>query len=535
MVVAPAVLLNRSNAAPARDISGTTLQSAILPVGLPGYRRLRETHPWTSVVRLDLAPARHGREDRRRGLVTVVQLTDLHVTDVQNPMRFEYLDRLNRTSHRPQELLGPQATAALVRRVNGLVGGPFTGRPVDAVMTTGDNTDNQAGTELEWVLTLLAGGVVRPNSGAGDGFDGVAGSGLSEYWQPDSPTMDRYKARGFPYVPGLLDAATKSFESPGLDAPWLFTMGNHDVVANGMLGNRPYVESWCTGDRKVFSAQCDASYRLAARLATVRAGDDVGDLLEDVARAGETRQVQADAARCPVVGEDYVRLLHDPRFTGSGPVGHGYDAAAGADRLYYSYELAPGVLAVSLDTTNLAGGFTGSVGAGQLAWLTTELERAADKYVIVFSHHPSTDMDNLAPDPRVPGERRNGGRDLADVLHRFPNVMAWVNGHTHKNRITPHRHKDPRRSFWEINTASHVDAPQQARVIELGANDDGTVSLFTTMVDAESPAAAAYDDLSPAGLASLCRELAYNDLAYLDRSGRREDRNTELLLVDPLS
>ena len=74
-----------------------------------------------------------------------------------------------------------------------------------------------------------------------------------------------------------------------------------------------------------------------------------------------------------------------------------------------------------------------------------------------------------------------------------------------------------------------------AATVELATNRDGTVSLFTTMVDADSPAGSAYGDLSPRGLASLHRELAHNDPAYLDRRGLSSDRNTELLLVDPLS
>jgi metallophosphoesterase (TIGR03767 family) len=317
--------------------------------------------------------------------------------------------------------------------------------------------------------------------------------------------------------------------------PWLLTTGNHDAVANGMLENLPYVEDWCGGSRKVFSAHCDATLHLAARLGRVRAGDDVGDLIETVARAGQTRTVHADERRLPLSGDDYVRMLHDPRFTGVGPIGHGYARDATADRLYYARPVAPQVVAISLDTTNQAGGFTGSVGSTQLRWLADELAAAHDRYVVVFSHHPSTAMDNLAPDPRTPADSRHGGQELIDLLHRFPQVVAWVNGHSHCNQITAHRHGDPRRSFWEINSASHVDAPQQARIIELAGNRDGTLSLFTTMVDADSAAESPYDDLSPRGLASLYRELAFNDPAYLDRRGLPSDRNTELLLVDPLS
>ena len=123
---------------------------------------------------------------------------------------------------------------------------------------------------------------------------------------------------------------------------------------------------------------------------------------------------------------------------------------------------------------------------------------------------------------------------LSMLLHRFPNVLAWINGHSHRNRITPHQASDPCKSFWEINSASHVDAPQLARVIEVARNGDGTVSVFTTMIDSDSPLEAGYDDLSLPGLASLYRELSYNDPAYRDRRGSSRDRNTELILADPL-
>lgn len=529
-----AMLLERHSYAEVPVVAGTTLESTVAPRGTFGYRRLGDAAPWRMVVRDDLARPRRGRENRREGLATVVQVSDLHVTDVQNPMRFEYIDRINSTGHRPQELLGMHGTAALVQRINGLRGGPGTGRPVDAVMSTGDNTDNQAGTELEWLLTLLAGGVVHPDSGTGEGFEGVAGSGLREYWQPESAELDRYKRQGFPHLPGLIAAATAPFSAPGLDVPWLLTMGNHDVVANGMLENRPYVEEWSGGARKVFSAHGDAPVVLAARLREVKAGDDVGHLIRSIARSGNTRTVHADERRLPYTGAEYVRLLHETRFTGAGPVGHGYAPGTTADRLYYSHQVAPRVVAISIDSTNQAGGIEGSIGETQWRWLDAELTRLRDSYVLVFSHHPSNNMHNLAPDPRIPHERRHGGAQVLTLLHRHPNVLAWVNGHTHKNRITAHRHHDPRRSFWEINSASHVDAPQQARVIEVATNADGTLSLFTAMIDADSPAQAPYDDFSVPGLASLYRELAFNDPSYADRRGGAGDRNTELVLRDPL-
>ncbi len=529
-----AVLLDRVVRPQVNVLAGTTLESTIVPAIGFGYRRMRTGAPWDMHLRQDLAPAHRGGEDRREGLATVVQVTDLHITDAQNPMRFEYIDRINATAHRPQELLGVHGTAALVQRINALPGGPATGRPIDAVMSTGDNTDNQSGTELEWMLTVLAGGVVRPDSGDAGGFEGVATSGLPEYWQPEDPRPDRYKDQGFPLIPGLVEASTRPFATPGLNVPWLLTMGNHDVVANGMLENRAYVEEWSGGGRKIFSARGDLPVVLASRLAKVKAGDDVGELIRDIAKSGTTRSVHADERRLPFSGADYVRLLHEDRFTGAGPVGHGYGADAGAATLYYTRRLAPKVVAISLDSTNQAGGIEGSIGSTQWSWLVGELEKARDSYVLIFTHHPSDEMTNLASDPRAPQDGRHSGGQLVNLLQRFPNVLAWINGHTHHNRITAHPGLTPQQSFWELNSASHIDAPQQARMIEVTRNGDGTVSLFTTMVDADSPLAVDYDDLSLPGLASLYRELGYNDPAYFDRRGSSRDRNTELILADPL-
>ena len=45
-------------------------------------------------------------------------------------------------------------------------------------------------------------------------------------------------------------------------------------------------------------------------------------------------------------------------------------------------------------------------------------------------------------------------------------VLAYVAGHEHRNRIEAHGLTGGG-GFWEIVTASHLDWPQQARVIEL--------------------------------------------------------------------
>jgi hypothetical protein len=117
-------------------------------------------------------------------------------------------------------------------------------------------------------------------------------------------------------------------------------------------------------------------------------------------------------------------------------------------------------------------------------------------------------------------------------------VVAWVDGHTHVNQVWAHR-RDPQDAgaggFWEINTASHVDWPQQSRLLEIADNRDGTLSIFATMVDHAGPAAYGGRLGGPVPLAGLARELAANDWQErdTDRRGAREARNVELLVAAP--
>ncbi len=73
-----------------------------------------------------------------------------------------------------------------------------------------------------------------------------------------------------------------------------------------------------------------------------------------------------------------------------------------------------------------------------------------------------------------------------------------------------------------------------ARIIEVADNHDGTVSLFTTLIESDAPYQADHDTTSPRGLASLYREFSANDLhVSAKRVGDATDHNTELLLPHP--
>jgi hypothetical protein len=168
---------------------------------------------------------------------------------------------------------------------------------------------------------------------------------------------------------------------------------------------------------------------------------------------------------------------------------------------------------------------------------------------VVFSHHTAKTMGNWFCRP---GERRLLGPAVRDLLLRFPNVVLWVNGHSHVNKVTPYR-RNPESpvpgGFWELNTASHIEWPQQARLVELVDNADGTLSVFATIIDhaglpdpsGEIPPGEQLEKASPLALAGLSRQLGLNDWQARNRpvpgaDGRRgtpADRNVELVVPAP--
>jgi metallophosphoesterase (TIGR03767 family) len=445
---------------------GTTLEKVSTPKQGGGYRRLEDGPGWKRSVRTELAGAQPGRADRRRALTAFVQFTDLHMVDVQHPLRYEFLRTETTSAWRPQEALSVAGTVALIERVNALKGGAATGEPLAFAVSTGDNTDNNSRAELDWFLTAMTGGRITPNTGDLDRYEGVQDSGLTLYWHPEDDLRDDDKKLGFPRVDGYLKAAIREVNSPGLALPWYSTSGNHDALPGGCFAGDGFFADFAVGGRKLM--ELDGAAEAARLWKTVEdGGDPKGEEFKEALRSRldsrAMRRVTPDLRRAPFDRTDWVRAHLRPRYRGAGPVGHGYtEANLAEDRLYYTFRVADGVTGVSLDTTRHDGGYTGVVDDAQFDWLKRQLGEAKEEgaYVIVFSHHTSTTM----PDD---GDR------VVGLLQENKHVVAWVNGHSHKNKIRP------RETFWEISTASHIDFPQLARTVELTDNRDGTLSVFT--------------------------------------------------------
>lgn len=155
--------------------------------------------------------------------------------------------------------------------------------------------------------------------------------------------------------------------------------------------------------------------------------------------------------------------------------------------------------------------------------------------MVIASHHTVDTLTNPLVGTGGEAERRVLGDEVLALLLQHPQVVAWVNGHTHRNQAWAHRSLSGKGGLWELDTAAHVDWPMQSRLVEVVDNQDGTLSVFATILDHDGPAAYGGRTGGPVPLAGLARELAANDWheAGTQRRGLREAHNVELLVPCP--
>lgn len=542
---------------------GTTLAQVIRKASNTGYSKLQYLAGEPFLLREDLgATAAPERTTTRRALLYFAHHSDTHILDTQTPARVEPADILYRFgaggAYRPQETLTVQVLDQMIQATNAMAHSSLTGAPMSFAMITGDLTDSNTHAEHKWLRDTYDGKVVTPNTG-GPTYEGAQAWPEATYaYHPDgAPGSDIYSANGFPNYPGMLDAAIGSLDTQGISVPWYCVFGNHDLLFNGTLPKLMVVDMLASSNRK--AVELGSLLMLALFERAPR--DFVQKLWEDNGRyrAG-TRIVTRDAEnRKPLSPVEFMAGMLDTE-SSPGPVGHGFTPDhVSSGESWYARDEGPMRL-IGMDSCNHFTGSEGSITQPQYDWIESELianssryydpagnlihnPSGTDKLIMVFSHHNSWTMTNTNFDPANPYVRKFGP-DMVALFGRFPNMVAWVNGHSHENKVLAHRNPwEDGTGFWEVNSASCIDFCQHQRTIEVVDNRDGTLSLFTVVVDHLGPADPGTGGYTGQRLASISRELSANDPfgdaglngkgSPLDKLGKVEDRNCELLVKAP--
>ncbi len=543
----PTDVLSRALAAPLKPGSApTTLQQTIRlsSTATDQYRQLLNAPGEPYVPRLDILrrqPAA-SRTTQRRSLGYLGHFSDIHIIDAQSPGRLEPLIAVADAfidASRPQDTMTVQVLARMVAAMDAVRYSPLTGAPMDAAVNTGDSADSRNSLELRWCIDMLDGKSVIPNSGEVGRYQGVQVWDDADYvYHPDNPGLNEFGTRGFPTLPGVLVAAVdQEVKSPGLPVPWYTVYGNHDMLFMGNIEVQPALASWAINDRK--AALWPATVNLMTNWWATNSS--MFEQLVNTIRARNeffagvhTVTPNRDRKFFDLVG--FMQAHLDSPAT-PGPVGHGFTQQnVDTKQTWWKADVTPWLRAFGLDTCNQVTGADGAVPQDQFDWLKAELAtaKAHNKIAIVCSHHNSYTLENVAQPAIGPSQNLIHADEFISMLQEFPNMVAWINGHTHINTITAHPTSGSG-GFWEITTASCVDYPQQQQVIELVDNRDGTMSIFTTVLDHDAPAGWRTGDYSQIGLASLSRQLAANawESEPLPRQGSTLDRNCELLLPAP--
>lgn len=392
-----------------------------------------------------------------------VQVSDAHILDddAPSPLRVEWLDQFGppfTAAQRPQEEYTDEVLDAIVRAVNA----QHRADPLQMVLNTGDNIDNDLENELMRFLDLYDGTstTTGPLSGLPCQPDGQSES-------VDDPDHDVREA--CTSLPASLAGVAK-----GLDAglPWYSAFGNHDALIQGNVNpNQEFGEIAANLGRHLLTQPEYVAMHFAGADACpmTPAGSPADDFGHGFAFAGE-RLCDADPDNDGYYALDAgpVRFLvldtvNDDFVTGNGNLQGAFNpqTMTGAD---------------------VIGGYAeGSVDEAQAAWLAEEVAAHPDRLLVIVSHHTVNSMFSslaegyCAPvgclDDLLQESGYKTGPQLAEELAASPNVVAWIGGHTHRHRIQPKG--APGAGFWNIESSSLIDWPQEARTIELWATVDG--------------------------------------------------------------
>ena len=453
--------------------------------------------------RFDLLPGGNTNVEIKARLASFFSISDIHITDKESPAQVPYIGwsagfqqpgpgGLNPNAYSPVILSTTHVLDAAVRTINMM---HETRVPFDFGFALGDECNSSQRNELRWFIDVMDGCEIDPASGAHDG----ARNGI-DYQQ-------KYYAAGL-----------------NSKIPWYAVIGNHDQYWVGIGFPTDKIKKAFT-NRYVLCIGTNVFATNVTDLAQMYSGVVDGRTSNGLIINGgpanwfpQPPAVDADAQRHTLSDDVSTPRAFVAEFTKSTtlPKGHGFSPTnTGSLTACYSFNPTsmPDLKVIVLDNTcksnapghnlNFYGG--GWMDAERTRWLTNELNQGQThgQLMILACHIPVCPQKEL--DDPTPFSSTNSSMfysfqqetNLLATLHNYPNLILVMAGHRHKNVVTPQpsqRAGHPEDGFWEVETPSLRDFPQQFRTWEICLNSDTNLSIVTTDVD---PAITDFN--SPAG------------------------------------
>lgn len=174
------------------------------------------------------------------------------------------------------------------------------------------------------------------------------------------------------------------------------------------------------------------------------------------------------------------------------------------------------LISVVLDTVDLKeqdAGARGRIGARQMKWLKEVLDCTGPRdLVIVFGHNP---ISSIETDEKG---------QLESVLQAHRNVIAYLFGHDHNHQVCRDTGEDRGEvctRFWEVQTASLLEFPQEARRVRIKYAGKGMA--FLELVVFQENLQNRNDQIGRA--IALARAAAQRDRCRTDASVKCSDDN----------
>ena len=469
----------------------TTLQRTVVPDPTPSVKiRIDEVSKYRQngfgawhygpglkyEKRLDIVPADYASASatNKARLLHFFTISDIHVTDKESPSSAIYLGIKDciAPGYSPSMLSTTQVLDAAVQTINAL----HKQNSIDFGISLGDICNNTQYNELRWYVDVFDGKVIKPSSGV------HAGSDTIDYQKP-------YQAAG-------LDTSIK----------WYQALGNHDHFWMGTNPVNEYLRHVYVGEDilklgDVFT-EPDGMNKRDYYMGSIDGSTTYGDVISagPVSNFKSPQKVIADPNRRSLSRKE---LMSEFFATSSNPVGHGF-AKSNLDHDFACYSFLPKselpIKVIVLDDTqkdddsspplsktSSPGYGHGTLDKERYDWLVKELESGkADGQLMIIAAHIPIGVE--------PASSFLGWNSLAYVseekliakLHEYPNLILWVAGHRHYNIVTALKSPDPARpelGFWQVETSSLRDFPQQFRTFDIVRNSDNTISIFATDVD----------------------------------------------------